>query len=811
MARHLVCGIAAAALAAAAEASVLFNAPGHVALEGAAVTASGGEPGAAWALQDWRGRETEFCGVFDEGGNATLPPLPAGYYRLGDATLAVVRPCGEGTILPSFYGVDSAQSWCAGPGAFDCPWNGGDTFRTVSDLARLAGVPHVRDRMTWVQVNPERGVFKYGKYLYNADLLRERGIGVSGVFHDCPPWIGRIKSLPADLAAVYDFCARVAADFGDRMDAWEFWNEEELGHTPEPVWDYAAVLKAAYLGFKAGRQDATVLVGALSDGSVRPGRHYGPVLLDNDAGKFFDVFNYHTYSPIADYPRQIGTMRDLLDPRGFGERAIWVTEFGTYLEGPATGESPKAGVKAHSPEQELVQAEFCTKAQIAFQMQGVARSYLFLFGTRSEGGGKKDFGTMRLDGTVKPIFSAIATMTRELGSARLAGEVKVGDGLRAYLFEQPDGSQTVAFWSISPMDTAMGGVVAAEPDFARTLRLRCGGDASAAFRLTDLCGTRSTVAATNGVMELTATRFPAYVSGLRGLVADIPARPAGKALPYEPAADEDLTVVIRAEPDWNDFKLTDSKTRVSLDGESGRVRVIVWNLGDVAKTGRVEASGCPLEGLPESIALGPRGTPPAVFDCVLKPDATTGALPTLVLSGAFDGKRSSRLSMPIAIPKRLFGDSAAVPLDWRDPKNWMCYDSAQSHSVRWDDAEQALRFDMEWTNPKIDRWFYPVYRLKTPHETLAGALAFQFEARSAQDKPENDYRWCCVKLRDGNGAEAGDFTYAPPTETWERRHVVFGNGADPRRVAAILVGGNPNGLKCTFWLRNVEILKPSNR
>ena len=167
--------------------------------------------------------------------------------------------------------------------------------------------------------------------------------------------------------------------------------------------------------------------------------------------------------------------------------------------------------------------------------------------------------------------------------------------------------------------------------------------------------------------------------------------------------------------------------------------------------------------------------------------------------------------MPIAIPKRLFGDSAAVPLDWRDPKNWMCYDSAQSHSVRWDDAEQALRFDMEWTNPKIDRWFYPVYRLKTPQETLAGALALQFEVKSAQDKPENDYRWCCVKLRDGNGAEAGDFTYAPPTETWERRHVVFGNGPRSRRVAAILVGGNPNGLKCTFWLRNVEILKPSNR
>ena len=196
----------------------------------------------------------------------------------------------------------------------------------------------------------------------------------------------------------------------------------------------------------------------------------------------------------------------------------------------------------------------------------------------------------------------------------------------------------------------------------------------------------------DGLAASRISRFPAYVSGLRGLIADVPARPAGKVLPYEPAADEDLTVILRVEPDWNDFKLTDSKTRVSLDGESGRVRVIVWNIGDTAKTGRVEASGCPLEGLPESIALGPRGTPPAVFDCVLKPDATTDALPTLVLSGAFDGKRSSRLSMPILLPKRLFGDSATVPLDWRDPKNWTCHDSAQSHSVRWERARFFSRY-----------------------------------------------------------------------------------------------------------------------
>ncbi|MBQ6248144.1 MAG: hypothetical protein IJK04_14830, partial [Kiritimatiellae bacterium] len=84
-----------------AHAAVLFDAPGHVAVEGTRVSASGGEPGAAWRLVDWRSRDTGVAGAFDEAGQAELPPLPTGYYRMVEdskrttaslATLAVVAP-----------------------------------------------------------------------------------------------------------------------------------------------------------------------------------------------------------------------------------------------------------------------------------------------------------------------------------------------------------------------------------------------------------------------------------------------------------------------------------------------------------------------------------------------------------------------------------------------------------------------------------------------------------------------------------------------------------------------------------------------
>jgi hypothetical protein len=89
---------AAAAFAAAAclaPAAIVFDAPGHVAVEGISVAASGGEPDAAWTLLDWRGCDTGIVGAFDENGAAILPPLPTGYYRMFSGRFVETSlPCG---------------------------------------------------------------------------------------------------------------------------------------------------------------------------------------------------------------------------------------------------------------------------------------------------------------------------------------------------------------------------------------------------------------------------------------------------------------------------------------------------------------------------------------------------------------------------------------------------------------------------------------------------------------------------------------------------------------------------------------------
>ena len=863
-------------LAFAASGRVLLDAPGHVALEGAAVAAQGGEPGAAWRLVDWRGRDTGVSGAFDEAGKAELPPLPAGYYRMADgskrataslATLAVVaspsnaagastggtpRPLENGPRRGSFFGADCAIDELHRE--FDCPWNGGDAIRTVADLAALAGFTHVRGRHNWSRMQPKPDTAPDCTVLAaNAALFRERGIEVSGLFYGTPGWAGkgRPKGLPQDLGVLYRSCRDIAAAFGDEIHDWEFFNEPDIGFLSEPVWEYAAALKAASLGFKAGNPKAPVLCAGLC---TTPKGFYLHGLLANGAASYFDAFNYHTYAAPSQYPSLIREIRSAL---GDADLPIWMSENGTNFEGPARLDSVRKGFKAHSPEQELVVAEFAPKSQIALQMQGLGRSFFFLLGAYSERGGGKDWGLLRRDGTAKPAYAALATLTREVGDARLLGALDTPAGLRAYLYEHADGSQTIAFWSESPLDTAAIGndVFGPEPELARTWMLAASGisqggtkapggssegDARRAslpssgqsFRLVDLCGAVSELRPlSDGTLLLPATRFPAYVSGLHGLQAATKARQASRAESAgsaKPSAIE-VAIVPRVVLDDADFEISNNKTLAVAKGDEPHLRVQFWNLSDATKTGTAEVAGVLLDGLPaEPFTIEPFGS--VEFDCVPRPVAagagSSDATATLVLRGRFDGRETSAFSMPLFFEKAFLATCETEPLDWRDPAKWSRNDSADAYSVAWDEAEQAIRFDVEWTNPGVGRWFYPVLALSPRGEAagrgvrgenfpgpfpLQGALRATFEVKTAQDKVENDFGDANFMLvRGKKGGSPGEWlNYTPPTGAWERRYVELSACPDLGEVDAIRLGANPRGMRLTFWVRNLAVLRPA--
>lgn len=784
-----------------------------------------------WQLLDWRGNEVR-QGEWPADGRLKLSPLPPGFYRVEPEgfDFCVVRrdPCRN---PDSPFAVDSALSHRAE--TFDCPWYDGDTFRVVCELMRKCGVAQTRERMVWKGMNPAPGVYDYGRRLANVEHLRANGLVTTGIFAGTPAHAGGEeigkRHLPTDLMALYTLMTNAVPTFGNAYNAWGFWNEPDLQMVPEPVWEYVAAFKAFALAVRAADPAKPVLLGALSD---VPDKDFGGGLVANEFQKYADIFNIHTYLEPARLPDWSRRLRAFLAQCGHPDWAVWLTEFGTNLEGDSTADGVRPGLKAHSPEQEMVWAEWYPKAAILAQSLGIDRSWLFLFGCYNERSGRKDWGTMRRDGSVKPIHAAISTLTGELGDARMLGEVNVGEGVRAFLYSrggaresgQSDAGipgsagilpadaaarQTIAFWSVSEIDTATQGPVHPKGALERPFSLSLSGDAASGrvHRLIDMMGTPlpPPAPAADGTLALVAERYPQYLTGDLGLAPDIPAPPRGRIIRYEAAPGEDLSVVVRPKLAEGDFEIAGHKSRAELTSETGAISVELWNFSGEEKRGRLvveggELSGAPAE-TPESVVL------PAWGHVTIPYRHAPSADDPLDATLAFRFESEAGVSTPACVPvfdrHRFLASCEVVPLSLEDPAAWRRNDSGQTYRCTYDEAEKAVRFDVGWTG-ETGPWFMPWHDLRLPAESFEGAKMIEFEVKSEQDKVENDYN-SAVFLPAWADGRTQNIHYPPPGHGWEVRRVAL--PPDAGGIVSFRLGGAPRGRRLTFWIRNVRLLK----
>jgi len=772
-----------------------------------------------WRLLDWK-REKLRIGEWPKDGQLAFPDLPQGYYYV---QTRVVKTDGSGAQPPrdctfcivadpktrvfskdSFYGTDAALSWVCAPNNYAVNWYGDNSYRAALDLIRLCGLANVRERMTWNEVAKKPGEYDWGKYLQNARFAQERGITLSGVFHDAPKYAKRGGKGPVDPSAVYRFCRDAAKAFGPAMGDWEFWNEPDISFWPDPAWDFASASKAAFLGFRAGNPGVLVLNGAMAytaKGTM------SATLFDNDLAKYSNVLNCHAYGAPAEWADFFGELRPFMKRVGLEGRQVWFTESSTNIEGESRGEGLTPGFKAHSYEQELVVAELYAKNSSSMQMEGLAHNYFFVFGAYNERNGTKDWGVQRRDGSVKLVYSAIATMTEHLSMAKLEGEKKVGDGVKCYVFRQPDGSQSVVCWSVSPVDEVKSRTAYVTDKQMKAFDGVCAlAVKDGTYPCANWCGTKGTVEAKDGKLVLATSRYAMYVDGLSGLTVDVPARPTGKTVEYVPPADEDLSVVTAIEFAKSDF--TTTKGEAGLEGDHGKVTLRIWNFSDTEKKGRVLTEGAALEGLPDEVTL-PAGGGEVALEATLRITDWSNTVTRLVVTGVFDGKRTTRLFAPVRSDKMLLEGCEVVRLDANRPEFWKKNDSASETKITWDEKEQAVRFDLEWNDPKTDRWFYPQHFFKDRAESLDGATHLDCEVRMVSNKMENDVHCShCMLYKAGEHVQYCDFL--PPTDFWEKRRIVLTDAAGKCRgdgKDAFGLGFNPYGTKVTYWVRNLRVFK----
>ncbi len=740
-------------------------------------------------VTDYRGRE--LCSVSGSGSVFALPPQDCGYYRIrldggqgerGFCVLSRRTDSRETKHAPSRFGADLAL------------YNGyefrGDPMggvRLLADICGQLGVGRVRNRLVWELIEKDSGGKVFRGTGEVARILHAAGIESNLTFHDAPERTKSSpgKTFPDDLSGVYEFCRSLAAAMPE-ISVWEFWNEQDMHNGRE----FAAALKAAYLGFKAGNPAAAVTPGSFF---VYPFTADVELMFRNGAGDYCDIINCHIYLPLPEYPAVFERIGELRRRFRLQDKPLWITENGIYGDGDAEVEP---GILSEAPEQssrqELLWAEFVPKGHILCRAGGADRS--FTFNLRRIQEGKRQWGLLRPDFSVKPAAVTLAVLNRELGDAEYAGELAAPEGIRAFLFTQPDGLQTLAVWMEATLDRSpekffpkekvgeilRGSLVLENGSLARSSGDSAPGEArAAAVTGCDAFGGEIPVFDDGGRLSFEVGNLVSYLRGLSGLR---PQKGPGSAAASfssastpEEAPQLDRTVILQAEP----------------GREPGRMTLSVWNLSPESKTGTVDCS-TRVSGLGQQLELPPMGK--RVLELQLERD---GEAREAIFSGRFNGRPCSKLVVPYA-ELRLFRPEAAPVFLQREA--WE-ENSSGVMEISFDSEEKAMVFHTVF-QPGSDRWSYPVFEPRRAKGALdlAGAFGIAFEMK--EEKPVGEVQRSSTYLCWIDGTR---YPIEPSFGKWTECVVFFPE--HPEKIEKISFGLNPRYDDLTFRLRNFRLLR----
>jgi hypothetical protein len=320
------------------------------------------------------------------------------------------------------------------------------------ELAARLGVNWARDRISWEKIEPAEGTFDWdgsteannfyregARVKENSENFHRHGLHVLQVFHGSPRWalpsgISSFNSAPDDLRDVYHWTKEAGTTLPD-VNAWEIWNEEDIAFfCSEPPDQYAAVLKAASLGFREAPNHPSVLNGPFAR-DPRVGDYFA-TLFANGIRPYLDDYSFHTYAPTDGGVLQqvLETNLALAAKEGFGKGQIWLSESGAgYLQTvpPATREGREDVVR------------YLMAAYPQFILAGIRPIIWFYLRPSPE---EKQWGLT--DGNLEPFpaYQALAVMAHTLGEGTPLGRFSLGTAT-ASLFQ--DGANEIAIVSSS--------------------------------------------------------------------------------------------------------------------------------------------------------------------------------------------------------------------------------------------------------------------------------------------------------------------------------------------------------------------------
>lgn len=312
------------------------------------------------------------------------------------------------------------------------------------DLMQSLGVTNVRIMVPWAGVYPAPPEWNHEPQWGQLDLVvnaaAARGMGILGVLNSTPIWATSntpVNGMPKDVNQFAAFAKEVALRYGDKISAYEVWNEPnaQLYFNPVSPEKYTELLKVTYTALK----EASALIGAditVIGGVVGAGLTFGDFTMNPidfvrrmyaaGADGFFDALSFHPYNADwkfsgADLPdwaqgqpwtrdlplAQLNAIRALMDSfleEGEERVKIWISEYGV----------------ATNQVSEAKQAAFVRDLIEFWQtVEGAGPIFIYTILDRLDPNGQDweaHLGLFRPDGTIKPAGQVVKELIEYLAT-----------------------------------------------------------------------------------------------------------------------------------------------------------------------------------------------------------------------------------------------------------------------------------------------------------------------------------------------------------------------------------------------------------
>ena len=373
----------------------------------------------------------------------------------------------------------------------------------VADLAAASGAGWTREEFNWAAIEPQRGVYDQDlliAYDRMEDLARANGGKTLGLIAYNNPWssVDQAPSTAEQFQDYADFVSFLVRRYQGRIQHWEIWNEPNNPRFWQPRRDplqYTLLLKYAYQAAKAADPQAQVAGCAVVGDDVS----FITDVLMAGGGDYLDAVSLHPYpqpKPLewSQEAFNIKLLKDIMPQMGLN-KPIWITE---------TGYSTYSGSLGVSRQR---QAQLLARAYLTALALGVEVTMWYDFRDDGTDAGQleQNFGlvTHQDQGPGlenKPAYDAFRALTGQLSGASFQAAYLLDQDVLGLLFNRPDGSRTLAVWTVDEAGQALDSRV----------NINIQGRAVAAV---DVYGRPREFSQDGGTLSIVISGAPVYISG----------------------------------------------------------------------------------------------------------------------------------------------------------------------------------------------------------------------------------------------------------------------------------------------------------